>query len=59
MNRTKKYRKIDVADLNGKWPAATLEQQELAPAGEDGDFTYLYLISNTNFEKVVSGMFRQ
>lgn len=40
---------LDVGKMRGTWAAATLEAQQLAPAGKDGDFTYLYLISDKPF----------
>nr|WP_321465078.1 DUF3438 family protein [uncultured Desulfobulbus sp.] len=40
---------LDVGRMRGKWLAATLESQQLQPAGKEGDFTYLYLISDKPF----------
>ncbi len=55
VNRTGRELKLDVTALRGVWAAATLERQELAPAGRDGDSTWLYLVSETGFEKVIAG----
>lgn len=55
VNRTGGELKPDVAALRGVWAAATLERQELAPAGRDGDSTWLYLVSETGFENVIAG----
>jgi general secretion pathway protein D len=40
---------LDVGKMRGTWAAATLEAQQLAPVGKEGDFTYLYLISDKPF----------
>jgi Flp pilus assembly secretin CpaC len=58
-NRSGRAQKLDVGEMAGDWHAATLEQQELAPAGAEGDFTYLYLISDREFETAFLGAARQ
>lgn len=45
---------LDVGRMYGSWNGATLENQILAPKGEDGDSTYIYLISDKKFEKAIS-----
>lgn len=55
MNRTGQSRQLDVVHLIGNWQAATLEREELSPAEREGDSTYLYLVSDTNFETAISG----
>jgi len=55
INHTARPQLIDIADLNGTWKSATLEKQMLEPAKENGDFTYLYLISASKFEKTILG----
>jgi hypothetical protein len=54
-NRTGTGQSVAVTDLKGDWAAVTLEQQELAPAGQDGDSTWLYLVSDTSFETAIAG----
>ncbi|PHR27263.1 MAG: type II and III secretion system protein [Desulfotalea sp.] len=54
INRSNKKTAIDVGKMFQPWQAATLEQQQLAPAGEKGDSTYLYLISEEKFEKAIA-----
>lgn len=54
-NRSEVKRVLDVGTLRGNWRAATLEAQQLAPAGETGDSTYLYLISDLRFEQNIQG----
>ena len=44
---------LDVGRMRGKWLAATLESQQLQPAGKEGDFTYLYLISDKPFAQQI------
>jgi len=53
VNTGKREQALDVAQMKGSWRAATLEQQVLTPAGKEGDFTYLYLISDQPFEKTM------
>lgn len=48
-NTTRSEVVLDVGTMRGTWNAATLETQQLAPAGREGDFTYLYLISEQPF----------
>ncbi len=55
INLTDKIRPVDVADINGVWRAATLEGLELMPRGQEGEFTYLYVISDFSFDKIVRG----
>jgi general secretion pathway protein D len=50
-NRTATPQLLDVNRIHGDWRAATLEQQQLEPEGEDGQSTYLYLISDVPFGK--------
>lgn len=45
---------LDASAVRGRWRAATLESQQLAAAKEDGDTTYLYLISDERFETIYS-----
>lgn len=52
-NRTQQSASVDVKKLIKPWMAATLERQQLAPAGMDGSSTYLYLISEKSFEKAL------
>ncbi len=55
VNLTDHAKPVDVNLMRGEWMAATVERQQLAPAGEEGDFTYLYLISETSFETKLYG----
>lgn len=55
INRSSSSKTLDVGSMIQSWHAATLEQQALAPMGEEGDSTYLYLISDQKFEKAVRG----
>lgn len=41
-------------DIQGSWLATALENTELAPASQDGDYSYLYLISQSRFETAIS-----
>lgn len=58
-NETDQVKVIDANQVNGSWRAATLEDQSLAPAGNRGDFTYLYLISEMDFKTNFFGNVRQ
>ena len=55
INRSKSKKTVDVGAMIQPWYAATLEQQLLAPVGEEGDSTFLYLISDKKFEKAIAG----
>lgn len=46
---------LDAGAIAGVWAAATLESQELGPAGTEGDETYLYLISEKPFAEMLQG----
>lgn len=54
-NLTGEPQVLDAGKLLGSWLAATLESQELAAAGSDGDQTYLYLISQRPFVEALPG----
>nr|WP_319393859.1 DUF3438 family protein [uncultured Desulfobacter sp.] len=49
-NETDQSATVDPNLVSGSWRAATVEDQVLAPAGKPGDFTYMYLISETDFK---------
>ncbi len=42
---------LDLNGLYGEWEAATLEQNMLNPEDSEGNFTYIYLISEEKFSK--------
>ena len=58
-NRGKERQLLDVGSMNGSWLAATLESQELGAKGVENDYTYLYLISPVNFERMLPMEVRQ
>ncbi len=55
VNKSDKMQPVNVVELKGDWKAATLESQALAPGGEEGDTTWLYLISEKPFQDNIGG----
>ncbi len=45
---------VDYQHLKGQWLASTIEDENLAPRGELGDSTYLYLISAESFDEIAA-----
>ena len=43
---------VNYRDLKGRWLASTMEGSKLAPQGQFGDSTYMYLISAETFDDV-------
>jgi general secretion pathway protein D len=54
INRTNQEQTLSMEDISGRWAAVTLEEQRLTPAGQQGDTTWLYLVSTSAFETAVS-----
>ncbi len=52
-NLSRKALVLDEKDIQGSWLAAALEKTELAVASQDGDYSYLYLISQSRFETAI------
>ncbi len=44
--------RIDFGNVRGPWLASTIESEQLAPQGEFGDSTWLYLISAQPFDEL-------
>lgn len=49
-NTSKSAVDVNYRDLKGRWLASTMEGSKLAPQGEFGDSTYMYLISAESFD---------
>lgn len=47
---------VGLANLKGRWIAATLETDNLAPRNEPGSRTYLYLISDRPYDDVIADL---
>ncbi|WP_273150282.1 DUF3438 family protein [Methylophaga thiooxydans] len=54
LNTTGVEQPVNYQDINGRWLASTVENTSLAPRGQDGDMTYMYLISALPFEEVMN-----
>lgn len=46
--------RVDFKNLKGQWLASTVEDEQLAPQGQFGDSTYLYLISAESFDEIMA-----
>lgn len=44
---------VNYKDINGRWLASSVENTVLAPRGQQGDATYMYLISALPFDEVM------
>ncbi|MGR9114864.1 MAG: DUF3438 family protein [Gammaproteobacteria bacterium] len=51
-NTAKSEVDVNYRDLKGRWLASTMEGSKLAPQGEFGDSTYMYLISAEAFDDI-------
>lgn len=54
LNTTSVEQPVNYQDINGRWLASTVENTSLAPRGQEGDTTYMYLISALPFEEVMN-----
>jgi len=53
VNTTATEQTVNYQDINGLWLASSVENTSLAPRGQEGDMTYMYLISALPFEEVM------
>ncbi|MGR9100071.1 MAG: DUF3438 family protein, partial [Gammaproteobacteria bacterium] len=55
-NRSKSPVRFDPRAIRGNWLASTIEDANLAPKGEWGDSSYLYLVSGQPFDEIAPGL---
>lgn len=52
-NHTPVAQTVTNSTLHGNWLSATIMQEELRPYAEDGDTTWLYLVSDKPFQQII------
>ena len=55
-NRSSDIVTIDYQNINGKWLAVSAENTQLAPVGTEEATTYLYLVSASPFNEIVTSL---
>lgn len=53
LNSTANEQAVNYQDIKGLWLASSVENTSLAPRGQEGDMTYMYLISALPFEEIM------
>lgn len=53
LNTTGTEQAVDYQGINGRWLASSVENTTLAPRGNNGDSTYMYLVSALPFEEIM------
>jgi general secretion pathway protein D len=54
LNTTTVEQPVNYQDIKGRWLASSVENTSVAPKGQQGDMTYMYLISALPFEEVMN-----
>lgn len=53
INTTGSEQPVDYKGINGRWLASSVENMKLSPRGNEGDSTYMYLVSALPFEEIM------
>jgi general secretion pathway protein D len=54
LNNSQQSKAVPYQSIKGKWLASSIEQNNLAPYGQNNDRTFLYLVSALSFEESIN-----